>query len=115
MFHRMSFYPCNLFCLRLGPHLSRYNPFLIHSPLVEERYRMHFPEHRIELATGLAGRGRRFVTRTRAERKMRLDITSDRCLVTACKLLADPENLRDSASVSMVCRRALRMYSDYLD
>ena len=76
---------------------------------------MHFPEHRIELATGLAGRGRRFVTRTRAERKMRLDITSDRCLVTACKLLADPENLRDSASVSMVCRRALRMYSDYLD
>jgi len=76
---------------------------------------MHYPENRIELAPGLAGRGRRFVNRTRAERKMRLDIASDRCLVTACRLLADPDNLRDTVSVSMVARRALRLYSDHLD
>lgn len=75
---------------------------------------MHFPELRIELPPGLAGRGRRFVTRTRAERKMRLDIASDRCLMTACRLLADPDNLRDTVSTSMVARRAIRMYEAYL-
>lgn len=76
---------------------------------------MHYPEHRIELPPGLAGRGRRFVTRTRAERKMRLDIASDRCLLSACRLLADPDNARDAVSTSMIARRAIRMYSDYLD
>ena len=75
---------------------------------------MHYPEHRIELPPGLAGKGRRYVSRTRAERKMRLDVASDRCLVEACHLLADPDNLRDTVSVSMVARRALRLYSEHL-
>lgn len=72
-------------------------------------------EQRTEIPKGLSGRGRRYVIKTSNKRKVRLDIVSDRALTAACRLLADPDNLRDTVSSSMLVRRAVRLYHDYLD
>lgn len=75
---------------------------------------MHTPENHPNLNPDTAGCGRRYVRRTQVIRHMRLDETSDRALSFVGRQLANPENLRDAVSVSMIARRAIRLYEKHI-
>ncbi len=75
---------------------------------------MHTTENHPNRNPAMSGRGRRFVTRTRATRHMRLDTATDNALMFVYGQLADPENLRDKCSVSLIARRAIRLYERHI-
>lgn len=76
---------------------------------------MHTPSNHPANLNGLAGKARRFVTRSRATRHIRLDQKADSTLLFACRELSNPENPVDTVSCSLAVRRALQVYSRHLD
>lgn len=73
---------------------------------------MHDPENHPARNPETSGRGQRFVTNTTAVRPVRLDRLSDSALTWLKRALAGEG--RDTASVSLVIRRALRRYESYV-
>lgn len=63
-----------------------------------------------KLAPDTSGKARRYVTGTRLIRPVRFDGESDRVLNRLRYFLHMPNDGKDLASVSMVCRRAVRLY-----
>lgn len=69
---------------------------------------MHVPGKHPSLTPETSGRGQRFVTNTFSKRPVRLDHLSDSALTWLREILSGEG--RDTASVSLVVRRSLRLY-----
>lgn len=75
---------------------------------------MFNPNNQPTLNPATNGKGRRYVLKTDIVRPMRLDRDSDDALVKAQALLANPLDIKDSVSASMLTRLALRRFYRHL-
>ncbi len=75
---------------------------------------MHTPDAHPNTNPDTAGKGRRYVLQTYSIRPVRLDSRSDAALLWSQAQLSVTGNPRDAASVSMIVRRAVRLYERFL-
>ncbi len=75
---------------------------------------MHNPKDSLQRTPGLAGKGGRYVDKTTAVRKIRLDRDSDASLKFASVQLSSGINPKDRVSLSLIMRRCLCLYREYL-
>lgn len=75
---------------------------------------MHNSKDALQLTPGLAGKGGRYVARTSAVRKIRLDRESDGSLKFASVQLSSSTNPKDRVSLSLIVRRCLCLYREFL-
>lgn len=75
---------------------------------------MHNPKDSLQRTPGLAGKGCRYVDKTSAVRKIRLDRDSDASLKFASVQLSSSINPKDRVSLSLIMRRCLCLYREYL-
>lgn len=61
-----------------------------------------------------SGKGRRYCTHTSTMRHARLDLSSDKALSWCRQQLAVLDNPKDATSISLVVRRAVRLYQSHL-
>lgn len=73
---------------------------------------MHNPDTHPNANPDTSGKGRRFVIQTHAVRPIRLDLNSDAALLWCRAQLSASE--KDTASCSLVMRRAVRLYERFL-
>ncbi|MDH5667217.1 MAG: hypothetical protein OEY86_04315 [Nitrospira sp.] len=75
---------------------------------------MHHPEAHPNVRPETSGKACRYVTHTHAKRPIRFDLESDACLLWTKAQLSVAGNSKDIASLSLVVRRAVRLYRQHV-